>query len=111
MRRTMATFRREVSFGLMACILGLLSSLPADAAPITWTITGPVDSTFGSWVNVLPLGSPATLTVTFEQNAANSPACQSAGQGLYPASLSGNVSVLNFNVPFGGGAIEVNAPG
>ena len=80
------------------------------AAPITWMFTGPVDSTESPWTDILPLGTPATLTISWEPSTPQiSPGCP-PGSGLYPAVTEATLSVLNYSVPFGGRAIEVSAP-
>jgi len=93
-----------------AFILVALFSTRAIAAPITWTITGPVEATLGQWINVLPVGSPVSLSFTWESTTPNAAGC-APGSGLYAALSGGNLSVLGESVPYGGGAIEVNAPG
>lgn len=92
-----------------ALILVALCSTRAAAAPITWTITGPVEATLGQWVNVLPLGSPVSLSFTWESTTPSVAGC-APGSGLYAALSGGSLSVLGASVPYGGGAIEVNAP-
>ena len=83
---------------------------PTPAAPITWTFTGPVDFVYGSFEGQVPLGTPANLAVTWESSAVNVvPSCPE-GSGLFPANLSATLSFLDFVVPYGGGAVEVNAP-
>lgn len=96
---------------MLVILVVLLSHRSADAATITWSVTGPVTFTYGAWANVLPIGTPATLTMSYEANTPNIAYCQQfAGSGLYPADLNGTLAVLNYSVPYGGGAIEVNAP-
>ena len=90
-------------------IVVALCSTRALAAPITWSITGPVQATFGQWDNVLPLGSMATLSFTWESTTPNLAGC-APGSGLYAGLSGGNLSVLGASVPYGGGALEVNAP-
>ena len=81
----------------------------AAAEPITWIFTGPVEFTYGQWVDILPLGTPAQLTVTWESSTPSVPGCP-PGSGLYPAITGATLSVLNYSVSYGG-AIEVAAPG
>ncbi len=93
---------------VMVAILGM--GRPSSATPITWVFTGPVDSTFGQWVDLLPLGTPARLTISWEPSTPQiSPGCP-AGSGLYPAVTGATLSFLNYSVPYGGRAIEVSAP-
>jgi PEP-CTERM motif len=105
----MAELTRFVRVLTAAFILVALFSTRATAASITWMITGPVQTTFGQWVNVLPLGSPVSLSFTWESTTPNAAGC-APGSGLYTALSGGSLSVLGASVPFGGGAIQVNAP-
>jgi hypothetical protein len=65
---------------------------------------------YGNFAGQVPLGTPANLAITWESSAVNvAPSCP-AGSGLFPANLSATLSFLDFVVPYGGGAVEVNAP-
>ncbi len=89
-------------------LFGVARATPA--APITWTLSGPVDLVYGNWVGAVPLGTPANLALTWESSAVNVvPGCPS-GSGVFPANLSATLSFLDFAVPYAGGAVEVNAP-
>jgi len=99
---------RIIAVGFVA-VFGVAAA--ALAAPITWTFSGPVDFVYGNWVGTVPLGTPASLAVTWESSAVNViPSCP-AGSGLFPANLGATLSLLDFSVPYGGGAVEVSAPG
>jgi hypothetical protein len=85
-------------------------AVSGEAAPITWSFTGPVEAVGGNFVGVLPLGTPANLTVTWESSKTNSqPSCP-PGSGLFFGDLSATLSFLDYEVVYGSGAVEVRAP-
>ena len=103
-----AGLRRLITLAA-AFVAVILCSTRASATPITWTFTGPVELTFGLWVDPLPLGSIASLTFTWEPETLNPPDCV-PGTGRYSATSGVTLSVLGASIPFSPGAIEVNAP-
>jgi hypothetical protein len=105
-----ASRRSLIRIAAVVAVATLAVVRSTSAAPITWMFTGPVDSTESPWTDILPLGTPATLTISWEPSTPQiSPGCP-PGSGLYPAVTEATLSVLNYSVPFGGRAIEVSAP-
>ena len=109
-KRSASGVRPLIQIVVVALISTFGVAHPTPAAPITWTFTGPVDFVYGSFDGQVPLGTPANLAITWESSAVNVGSYCPAGSGLFPADLSGTLSILDFMVPYGGGAVEVNAP-
>jgi hypothetical protein len=89
----------------MVAILGLPPVV--QAAPITWSFTGPISFASGDFLDLL--GAPATYSVTWESSTPIAFSCP-PGSGVYIAQLAGTVSVGDLSIVHGGGAVEVNAP-
>ena len=110
--RAMSNATRFIARVLVIAIAALGQARSSAAAPITWLITGPVSSAFGNLNRVIPLGTPATLNLTFEPTVVNTANyCPPGTGGVFQPNFSGALSVGNFNVPYKGGFVSVESPG
>jgi hypothetical protein len=84
---------------LILAVAVLMLSRSAAAAPITWFITGPVISSSGALTGIIPVGTPASLTVNYESTEARPPLFPGFGYIYTTFGLSATLSVGDFTVP------------
>jgi hypothetical protein len=85
---------------LTLAVAALSVSRSAAAAPITWFITGPVDHTSGRVTPVIPLGTPAALTISYESTTVSHTIFAGPGTPLFIPNISAELSVGSFTVPY-----------